>query len=136
MAVHFRRPTRSAQTADRFPIDPDPELRERRILVLHNRDFEPDGLVDDPDAVSRADVESSARDVARALVSRGHFVEVQAIDSDDLGDLLRQLKADPPDPVFNLIESLGADARHEVLVPSLLELLGVPYTGSAPLTLG
>ena len=136
MDLHFQRSATSPTTAASFPLDSDPELRERRILVLHNRDFEAEADISDPDVLSRADVESSARDVARALCSRGHFVEVQAIDSDDLGDLLKQLKADPPDLVFNLIESLDANASHEILVPSLLDLLAVPYTGSMPLTLG
>ncbi len=136
MDSHYQRPAGSAATAGDFPIDPDPKLLERRILVLHNRDFEPDGVSDDPDVISRADVANSAQDVARALCSRGHFVEVQSIDSSDIGDLLRQLKQDPPDLVFNLIESLDADSRNEVLVPTLLDLIGVPYTGSSSLTLG
>ena len=136
MAAHYQRPADSAETSGEFPQNPDPSLHERRILVLHNRDFEASGDAADPDVISRADVESSARDVARALCSRGHFVEVQGIDSDDIHDLIKQLRQDPPDLVFNLIESLGADARHEILVPSLLDLLGVPYTGSPPLTLG
>ena len=116
--------------------DPDPSLRERRILVLHNRDFEPEGEASDPGALARIDVLNAARDVGRALVSRGHFVEVQGIDQRDLGDLLAQLSEDAPDLVFNLCESLNGDAHSETVVPTLLDLLRVPYTGSGPLTLG
>src|ERR1700712_3222744 len=135
MDSYYQRPAGSAETADDFPTDPDPKLLERRILVLHNRDFEAAQVNDDLDVLSRADVENSARDVARALCARGPFVEVQSIDSGDIGDLLRQLKQDPPDLVFNLIESLDADSRNEVLLPTLLEMLGIPYTGSSPVTL-
>lgn len=121
-------------------------LRELRILVLHNRDFDGDGasasMVRDRDEdrdlqeVSRFESATTAENVSRGLVSRGHFVEVQALGSEDLGDLLAQLRKDPPDLVFNLCKSLGGDARHEILVPSLLELLGIPYTGSGSLCLG
>lgn len=136
MAAHYQRPAECAETTGEFPQTLQPDLHERRILVLHNRDFQPGDGADDLDSISRADVESSARDVARALCSRGHFVEVKGVDRDDIGELMQQLRQDPPDLVFNLVESLAADARHEILVPGLLDLLGVPYTGSSPLTLG
>jgi D-alanine-D-alanine ligase len=114
-----------------------PELREQRILVLHER--EPAAGSDEGTGPRfDRDVESAARSVARALAARGHFVEVQSLDSDgdDISSLIGQLQKDPPDLVFNLIESPGTGARHEVLLPSLLEMLAIPYTGSTSLTLG
>jgi len=128
-------------------MDPDaaPEsdnARELRILVLHNRDFvsEPGSGGDDSprdmEMVSRADVVNAAQSVARALAARGHFVEVQGIDRDDLEGLLAQLRHDRPDLVFNLCESLGGDDRHEPFLPALLELLSIPYSGSGPICLG
>lgn len=113
-------------------------ISELRILVLHNRDFDTDqgASAADPDFVSRADVVNAARDVARALVSRGHFVEVRGVDAGDIGELLRRLQADPPDLVFNLCESLAGEARNEVVVPTLLDLLQIPYTGTGALGLG
>ncbi|MDB4969080.1 MAG: D-alanine--D-alanine ligase [Myxococcales bacterium] len=109
--------------------------RRGRILVLHNRDF---AAVDDPEFASRADVENAARDVTRALVSRGYAAEMLPVPADPLagpalvGDIARQA----PSLVFNLCESLAGDARHEVVFPSLFELAGVRYTGSGPLALG
>jgi D-alanine-D-alanine ligase len=47
-------------------------------------------------------------------------------------DAFRQRR---PDLVVNLCESLAADARGEMLVPAMLDLLGVPYTGSSALSL-
>lgn len=56
-----------------------------------------------------------------------------------LGDglpLLDALSHGPrPDLVFNLAEGEGAGRTREARVPALLELLGIPYTGSDPLTL-
>jgi len=105
------------------------------ILVLHNRDF---AAADDPEFASRADVENAARDVARALASRGHEVETLPVPCDPLDAvaLVADIVARAPDLVFNLCESLGGDARHEAVLPSLFELAGVRYTGSGPLALG
>ncbi len=56
-----------------------------------------------------------------------------------LGDgppLLDALRHGPrPDLVFNLAEGEGTGRTREARVPALLELLGIPYTGSDPLTL-
>lgn len=44
-----------------------------------------------------------------------------------------ELKANPPDLVFNLCdEGFNNDAFMELHVPALLEMLGLPYTGAGP----
>src|SRR5512142_1408670 len=40
-----------------------------------------------------------------------------------------------PDIVFNIAEGLRGPSR-EAQIPAVLEMLGIPYTGSDPLTLG
>jgi D-alanine-D-alanine ligase len=55
-----------------------------------------------------------------------------------LGDgreLLARLLSDPPDFVFNFAEGRGVSRSREARVPAVLEMLGVPYSGSDPLTL-
>jgi D-alanine-D-alanine ligase len=56
-----------------------------------------------------------------------------------LGDglpLLRQLvDGYRPDLVFNFAEGSGSGRSREARVPAVLEMLGIPYTGSDPLTL-
>lgn len=68
-------------------------------------------------------------DTVRAL---GHEVEL-------LGDgepLLRKLLDGPrPDLVFNIAEGQGVSRTRESRVPAVLEMLGIAYTGSDPLTL-
>ena len=69
--------------------------------------------------------------IAAALRARGHTVT-------ELGDgrgLVEKLLADPPDLVFNIAEGVGVGRSREARVPAVCELLGVPYTGSDPLTL-
>jgi D-alanine-D-alanine ligase len=69
--------------------------------------------------------------IAAVLRGLGHRV-------DKLGDgpeLLRQLVANPPEFVFNLAEGEGVGRCREARVPAVLEMLGIPYSGSDPLTL-
>jgi len=69
--------------------------------------------------------------IAAALRGLGHRVE-------KLGDgpeLLRTLLADPPEFVFNIAEGQGVGRCREARVPAVLEMLGIPYSGSDPLTL-
>jgi D-alanine-D-alanine ligase len=96
---------------------------------LKSNDPVPAGLPDD----SQEEFDSPATIEAIAAVLRrlGHTVE-------KLGDgreLLERLLADPPDFVFNFAEGQGIGRSREARVPAVLELLGIPYTGSDPLTL-
>jgi D-alanine-D-alanine ligase len=69
--------------------------------------------------------------IAEVLRGLGHDVY-------PLGDgreLLEQLLARPPEFVFNIAEGQGVGRSREARVPAVLEMLGIPYTGSDPLTL-
>jgi D-alanine-D-alanine ligase len=69
--------------------------------------------------------------IVQALTAAGHEVE-------KLGDgreLLKRLLADPPDFVFNLAEGHGHARSREARVPAVLEMLGIPFSGSDPLAL-
>src|SRR5215471_8619526 len=69
--------------------------------------------------------------IASVIRKLGHTVEKLG----DGGNMLRRLLADPPDFVFNLAEGQGIGRSREARVPAVLEMLGIPYTGSDPLTL-
>ncbi|AGA30301.1 D-alanine--D-alanine ligase family protein [Singulisphaera acidiphila] len=69
--------------------------------------------------------------LAEVLRADGHDVVL-------LGDgraLLHRVLADPPDFVWNLAEGEGTGRNREARVPAVLEMLGIPYSGSDPLTL-
>jgi D-alanine-D-alanine ligase len=69
--------------------------------------------------------------IAAALRGLGHEVDLLG----DGRELLEQLLADPPDLVFNTAEGQGVGRSREARVPAVLEMLGIPHTGSDPLTL-
>ena len=104
-----------------------------RIAILHNQDHAL--LEDDPGREAREDVVRVAAAMRTALSkSKQHTVSLLPVEADLLG-IHEALATDKPDVVLNLCESLAADARGEMLVPAMLELMQVPYTGSSALSL-
>jgi D-alanine-D-alanine ligase len=77
--------------------------------------------------------DSPATIEALASVLRGLGYEVEKLG--DGRELLERLLADPPDFVFNFAEGEGIGRSREARVPAVLEMLGIPYSGSDPLTL-
>jgi D-alanine-D-alanine ligase len=69
--------------------------------------------------------------IAAVLRGLGHEV----VKLGDGRELLERLLREPPDLVFNFAEGHGIGRCREARVPAVLEMLGIPYTGSDPLTL-
>ena len=69
--------------------------------------------------------------VAHTLRETGHDVEVVVFGA-DVGKGLAQLRAARPDLVFNLTEHYGGERRMDKNIAALLDLVGLPYTGSGP----
>jgi len=87
------------------------------------------GLPDD----FQEEFDSPATIEAIASVIRGLGHDVILLG--DGRDLLRKLLHQPPDFVFNFAEGEGVSRSREARVPAVLEMLGIPYTGSDPLTM-
>ncbi len=83
-----------------------------------------------PDFFAEGDSQETIQAVMEALRAGGHKVEGVEGDS-RVATALEQLR---PDLVFNMAEGLFGDFR-ESYVPMVCEQLGLPYTGSDPLTL-
>jgi D-alanine-D-alanine ligase len=69
--------------------------------------------------------------VAGAIRALGHEVVLLG----DGPEMLRRVLESPPDFVFNFAEGQGVSPSREARVPAVLEMLGIPYTGSGPLAL-
>lgn len=83
------------------------------------------------DSAAEFESEETVDRIAAALASLGH----QVIHFPFRSDLVVRLQSERPDIVFNIAEGWNGRNR-ESLVPAILEFLGLPYTGSDPLTLG
>lgn len=94
-----------------------------KIAVVHNR-VDADGAPDDLDVIVQA------HSVAAAAASLGHRAEIFSRGL-DLRTIQQALVGFGPDVVFNLVESIDGSCRLQPLFPSLLEHLGIAYTGAS-----
>jgi D-alanine-D-alanine ligase len=69
--------------------------------------------------------------VIGALKKLGHEVRILGI-WDEVSLIIDEIKTHPPDIVFNLTEHFNEISAHDRNVAGLLDMLGVPYTGSSP----
>jgi D-alanine-D-alanine ligase len=85
----------------------------------------------------RVDVNSvvdGVTSIQGTLQTLGHRVTLMRV-SEGIGPFVQKIEASQPDLVFNLCEGFGEQSSGEYCVAGLLELLGVPYTGSGPFAL-
>lgn len=93
-----------------------------RVTILHDH-VEADSRADELDVLVQRDA------VIGALRTLGHHVEAFGcgLNLEAVRDELRQSR---PDLVFNLVESMQRSGRLIHVVPSLLDTLGIRYTGA------
>ncbi|HDQ46088.1 MAG TPA: D-alanine--D-alanine ligase [bacterium] len=83
------------------------------------------------DMFAEGDSQETIDAVIQTIQRLGH--KVVGIEADNR--VVQRLKAEKPQIVFNIAEGLFGDFR-ESYIPMTCERLGIPYTGSDPLTLG
>ena len=83
------------------------------------------------DALEEYDSPVTLEIIIKALEKKGHRV----VNLGGGAQLLSNLLKEKPDFVFNISEGRGTYRSREAQSPSVLEMLGIPYTGSDPLTL-
>jgi len=87
------------------------------------------------DLLAEKGSQTEAKAVSKSLKELGHKPTLLALENDPLkfGQEIRKVA---PDAVFNLCEGFWGESRKEMHVAAVIDLLGIPYTGSAPLCLG
>jgi D-alanine-D-alanine ligase len=88
----------------------------------------PDGA-DDSD--EEFDSPQTIEAIATVLRGMGHTVSLLG----DGREFLDKVLAERPDFVFNFAEGRGVSRSREARVPAVLEMLGIPFTGSDPFTM-
>jgi D-alanine-D-alanine ligase len=103
-----------------------------RIGITYDLRADIPATPDTPDDLQEEfDSPETIESLAGVLRGLGHEV----VKLGDGRELLEQLLVNPPDLVFNTAEGQGISRSREARVPAVLEMLGIPYTGSDPLTL-
>lgn len=80
------------------------------------------------DALEEYDSPETVQGIAEALQKLGHTVMRLGGGREFLKNILEQ----PVDFVFNLAEGRGTSRSREAQIPAVLEMLGIPYSGSDP----
>jgi len=78
------------------------------------------------DALEEYDSRETVEIIAAALTAAGHSVVMLG----GGGEFLDNIRREPVDIVFNIAEGRGNSRSRESQVPGVLEMLGIPYTGS------
>lgn len=106
--------------------------RDKRstVLVLFNGD---EALAGGHDAEAVLGVRQSARSIEESIRNAGGNATSAAVVT--VHDIIEAVKEHSPRLVVNLIESVNGRGEFEAAACSVLELLGVPFTGSNSLTL-
>jgi D-alanine-D-alanine ligase len=106
-------------------------MKKFRVALLANLKINAPEIETRPvDQWADLDSESTVNALVEAIRSGGHICEFF---EGDLG-LIEKLPKFTPDICFNICEGHFGDAR-EALVPAILEILRIPYTGSKVLTM-
>jgi len=100
--------------------------RPSRVTVLYNTDYDAERAP----GIDISSVEASARALNAALREAGYIAELVGMKGLDVFDVLAKLRADKPDLVFNLCESMAGEPRNEPTFVGLLDLFAIPYTGA------
>ncbi len=98
-------------------------------MVVYNRDFE--GAEADPENKAREDVKNVAQGILRALAASGFETRELGV-TNDIPAVISSLVEMKANAVFNLCESIHGDNRFESLMPLLMDLASIAYTGSCP----
>lgn len=96
---------------------------------LKSEDAPDEGRPDDHQ--EEFDSPATIETIAAVFREQGHEV----VKLGDGRQFLQKILSDPVDIVFNTAEGEGIGRSREARVPAVLEMLGIPHTGSDPLTL-
>ena len=103
-------------------------MKRARVVVLFDTDVAPPANQDFTKAIEAN--EEAEFDVARGLIARGHEVRCLGF-RDDIDQLVAGLRAQPCDVVFNLSERFRGDSALDYTITSIMDMLGIAYTGAS-----
>ncbi len=104
-----------------------------KVLILVDWETQPsdDTQFEGKDEATKLGMEYQ---VIQALRDQGHAIEVLSFGPDIL-QTMTTLREKAPDLVFNLTEHVGGDRRKDAHIAAMLELLGIPFTGTSTIGL-
>ncbi|MSP17659.1 MAG: ATP-grasp domain-containing protein, partial [Myxococcales bacterium] len=115
---------------------PGATTRTKNVLVLYNNDFDDILPTLGPLGRDKSEVSRSAYQILDAVAAAGYGADLLGMSGRDLPEALGEIQRRAPDLVFNLTESLAQESNNEIVMPAVLDMYGIPFTGSGSLALG
>jgi D-alanine-D-alanine ligase len=112
-----------------------PEAGRGPVAIVYSDVADPRGYSHGEEVSPAHVVREEIPVIEETLLGLGREVVTVPIGADFL-ESTRRLRLRAPRTVINLCEDLLGDSAHEIHFAALMELTGLPYTGSPPLTLG
>ncbi len=106
--------------------------KKLRILIAYNDPA--DAGANDLDYISEVAVKKEADIVYDTLMKMGHSPALMTVSG--IEENMAEINDFSPDMIFNLCEGFRGQSRHEMHIAGLWEILGIPYSGNSPITLG
>ncbi|MBI5599741.1 MAG: D-alanine--D-alanine ligase [Deltaproteobacteria bacterium] len=110
-------------------------MKVKKVRVIFNDDG-PAMFRQGGKTIEFGDLRDGAEDVAAALREDGYETRVTGLTEDGLDGFVSEVTSGSDDIVFNLCEGAFGRSSFEMNVAAMLELYGIRFTGSGPLTLG
>jgi len=100
--------------------------KQLNVVVLVDPASIPD---DDPTFLEEQEEQSAEYHIVAALRDLGHNVSIVGAER-DVGRLVCHVEDQKPDIVFNMTEEFRGNRRHDANIAALLEMVGIPFTGT------
>lgn len=104
--------------------------KKLKVLMLFYSPYQKPRGYDYKEEFADPDNMYTEKDVLLALKDLGHEVSLLGI-YNDISPLFEEIKENPPDVIFNMMEVFNDQTHLEKNLASLLEIIGFPFTGAS-----
>ena len=125
--------TEPGKTPVENPLE-TPILTPKKLRVVFNDDGT-DSVTVDGKLIEFGGLDETAMEVKKSLEKEGFEVSLTPLKAGCIDDFIRDLRTGGDDMIFNLCEGAFDDSGLEMNVAAMIELFGLRFTGSGPLTL-
>lgn len=113
-------------------------MTEKKVSIIFNDD-EGDKYVFEGQEINLENVFGTVKDIENALKEKGYstgIIGLKSVQKNSLDEFIKKIKSASDGIIFNLCEGALGKSSFEAHITGLLELYGLKFTGSGPLTLG
>ena len=115
-------------------VGADKKMKKKKLRILIAYNDPADAGASDLDYISEVAVKDEADIVYDTLLKMGHNPALMPVSG--IEKCIAEIREFAPAMIFNLCEGFHGKSKHEMHIAGLWELIGIPYSGNSPITLG